>query len=329
MKVFITGATGFIGSHLALKLARRGYTVHALCRSLEKAARLAHKNIVVFKGDILDRESLEKAIKSTQQGYHLAALARAWAKDPQEFFRVNVSGTVNVLDAALKNGVKRVVLTSTAGVLGPSSSEPLDETSLNTRDFFNEYERAKYLMEQRAREYLSRGLGVVVVSPPRVYGPGVLSQSNSVTRMVRAYLRGKWRIIPGSGRKLGNYAYVDDVVEGHLLAMEKGRPGEKYNLGGVDVSYSEFFRTLARVSGKRQVMVKVPVFLMVWASWLMERWAELSGQLPLITPCWVKKYFLYDWQVSSKKAAQELGYTITPLEVGLKKTIAWLRERER
>ena len=323
MKIFITGATGFIGANLSLKLAESGQTVHALFRSEPKASVLKHSHIRIFKGDILDKDSLMKGMDSCDRVYHLGAFAQAWCKDPDTYYEVNVVGTKNVLDAAIRSGVKRIVVTSTAGVVGPSQGIPVDECSVRTIDFCSAYESSKSIMEKLVTDYADKGVHVVLVNPTRVYGPGLLSQSNSLTKIISQYVDGKWRILPGDGRKIGNYAYIDDIVSGHLLAMEKGRPGERYILGGINASYSEFFRTLAEVSGKNFKLVRIPLFAMVGLSSLFLLWAKVFGRPPLITPAWVKRYLL-DWTVSSQKAEEELGYSIISLELGLRKTLDWM-----
>ena len=328
MKIFITGTTGFIGTNLALKLAKTGHIVHALFRSSQKAARIGHKNIKPFQGDITDRESLVRAMKSCEQVYHLGAFARAWTKDPETYFRVNVGGTRNVIETALSLGIKKMVITSTAGVLGPSNGKPLDEDSIRHSDFLNEYESSKFIMENLIHRYLKSGIQIVIVNPSRVYGPGLLTAPNAATKIIKAYLEGKWRFVPGDGRRVGNYAFIDDVVDGHILAMEKGKSGEKFNLGGINASYSEFFSLLAEVSGKKRRLIKAPVPLLVYASGLLSAATRAFGGSPPITPKWVKKY-LFDWAVSSEKARRQLGYPITPLKEGMGKTIEWLREEKR
>jgi nucleoside-diphosphate-sugar epimerase len=327
MRIFITGTTGFIGINLALKLAEAGFIVHALYRSSQKVSRIKHKNIKLFKGDIVDRDSLLHAMKSCQQVYHLGAFAKVWTKYPETYFKVNVEGTKNVIETALRLGIKKIVITSTAGVLGPSNGKPQDEDSIRYSDFLNEYESSKFIMENLINRYLKKGIQIVIVNPARVYGPGSLSAPNAATKIIKAYLEGKWRIIPGDGRKIGNYAFIDDVVNGHILAMEKGQSGEKFNLGWINASYSDFFSLLAEVSGKKRRLVKAPIPLMVHASGLLTILTRLSGGSPPITPKWVKKY-LHDWAVSSEKAQKELGYSITPLKEGLEKTIEWLKQGE-
>ena len=333
MNIFITGATGYIGANLALRLADSGDNVHMLCRltadrqvSKSKASLLNHGNIRVFEGDVLDRESIENAMQSCEYVYHLAAYARVWAENPQTYFDVNVQGTKNILDAAIKSGIKKVVVTSTAGVLGPSNGTPVNEESIRTVDFFNEYERSKYIAEEEIHHYIRKGLDIVIVNPSRVYGPGLMSESNSVSKLIDRYLKGKWHLIPGNGETIGNYVFIDDVVNGHLLAMSKGLTGEKYILGGDNVSYNEFFGTLIKVSQKKYKLYKTPLSLMLAFAKVQELLANSFNRPPLITPKWVKRY-LYNWVLSSQKAGRELGYEITPFEEGMEKTIKWLNVR--
>ncbi|MGD2245124.1 MAG: NAD-dependent epimerase/dehydratase family protein [Candidatus Aminicenantes bacterium] len=325
MRIFVTGATGFIGSRLALRLAEEGHTVHALFRSPQKAVLIQHKNIQAFKGDVLDKLSLKRAMISCEQCYHLGAFTRVWDKDPDIYHRVNVLGTMNVVEMAFGSGIHKVVVTSTAGVLGPSDGEPVDERTERVSPFFSRYESSKYEMEKRVREYVQRGHAVVVVNPTRVYGPGLLSETNSLTKIIKAYFQGRWHIIPGKGDTIGNYAFVDDVVNGHILAMAKGKPGERYILGGVNKSYNDFFDLLSKVCEKKFWMIRFPVPLMLGAAGLRFAVARLFRRPPLIPPQWVKRY-LQDWAVSSGKAERELGYKITPMEKGLRITLNWLRK---
>lgn len=326
MKILITGATGYIGSGLAKELASRGYTIHALIRSPEKAGLIRHENVHIFQGTILQPDKIDKAIAGCRQVYHLAAYAKPWAKDARTFFNINTQGTDNILQSAYDHHVEKVVFTSTAGTFSPSLEKPVDENTLRLIDFFNDYETSKFIAEDRCQKYVRKGLNVVIVNPPRLYGPGLLSKSNAVTLMIKRYLEGRWRIIPDSGEKVGNYVFIDDVIKGHILAMKKGRSGEKYLLGGENISYSGFFDTLAKVSGKKHKMINLPSPVMMAAAGLFLFWTRISGRPPLITPEWVKKY-LYNWALSSQKAVEELGYQITPLESGMQKTVEWIRKQ--
>lgn len=324
-RIFVSGATGFIGSNLVLHLANLGHTVHALYRSFQKTEILKHENVRLFKGDVCDKSSLEAAMATCEEVYHLGAFARLWDKDPTLCQRVNVEGTSNVLDASVKCGIKKIVVTSTAGVLGPSDSIPIDEKCERTSKFFNSYELSKFEMEKKVLEYVAKGLLVVIVNPTRVFGPGILSEANSATKIINAYIHGKWHFIPGKGNSIGNYVFIDDVVKGHILAMEKGLPGERYILGGTNLNFLDFFSVIAAVSGKRYWMIRLPAQMLIFISSLVFFISRLFGKPPRLAPQWIKRYLL-DWAVSSKKAECNLGYKITPIEEGLEKTVQWLRK---
>lgn len=326
MNIFITGATGYVGNNLAKRLAGEGNIIHALCRSRNKQSLLAHGNIKIFEGDITDAASVEAAMKDCQQIYHLAAYARVWAKDNSTFYKLNVEGTKNVLDAAVKQGVKNIVFTSTGGVLGPSNGKPVKEDDARFGNVFNEYEETKTQAEELCKQYCNKyNVRIVIVNPPRIYGPGIESESNAVTKLMKLYMKGKWRIMPGDGKRTGSYVHVDDVVNGHILAMEKGRSGERYILSGVNASYNEFFETLARITGKKVTLYQFPVPLMMIAGYGIMGYSTLTGKPPLLTPKWIKKY-LYDWSLSCEKAQRELGYTYRSLEEGLKQTVEWIKQ---
>jgi len=290
---------------------------------------LQHKNIQIFEGDITDLASIETAMAGCSQVYHLAAYARVWAKDTTAFERINVVGTKNVLDAAKKCGVEKIVFTSTAGVLGPSHGAPVKESDERRDNVTNEYEQTKTMAEQLCREYCNKyNMHIVIVNPPRIYGPGIETESNAVTKLVRLYMSNKWKIMPGDGKRTGSYVYIDDVVNGHILAMQKGRSNERYILSGVNASYIEFFNTLANVSGKKVKLYSLPVWAMMTAGYGMTAFTKLTGKAPLLTIKWIKKYF-YDWSLSCEKAQRELGYTYIPLDEGLKKTIAWMKSNKK
>lgn len=325
MTIFITGATGYIGIKLTLKLAEEGNIVHALYRSENKTKAIEHQNVKLFKGDITDPVSIAKAIKGCEEVYHAAAYAKVWAKDPDIFHKINVQGTINVLNAAKKEQVKKIVVTSTAGVFGPSFNSITDENAVRKIDYFSEYERTKAEAEKIIIEYAKNGLNVVMINPPRVYGPGLLSDSNGMTKMIKLYVEGKFRFIPGNGKSVGNYVFVDDVVEGHILAMKKGRAGERYLIGGENASYNVFFKKLAKVSGKKYFMFKLPLSGLLFIAYIMILFSKLFNKQPLIAPNWVRKY-LYNWEITCEKAIKELGYQFTSLEEGFKKTIDWLEK---
>jgi len=237
---------------------------------------------------------------------------------------INIDGTVNVFEAALESGVRKVVFTSTGGTLSYShDGMPVDEETNKNPELHTLYEKTKAEAEKIAVDYTAKGLDVVIVNPTRVYGPGRLSESNSVTRIIKLYMSGLWRINPGDGTSIGNYVYVDDVAEGHILAARHGRGGERYILGGENHSFNCLFDTIGAAAGKKRILVRLPAGLMKAIVKMITFFSGLFRVSPPITRDFLDKY-LRDWIMSSDKAVRELGYRITPLSEGVKKTIEWL-----
>ncbi|HNX82901.1 MAG: SDR family oxidoreductase [Bacteroidales bacterium] len=326
MNCLLTGSNGFIGRRLVEELSAGGNKVKCLVRSPEKFRELSSlPGVTPIVGDLDAVDVLEEASACCDTVFHLAAYAKPWSKDRSLPYRINVAGTENVLRAARKAGVRRFVFTSSAAVIGPSpGTEPIDESFLRTVPWFNEYEETKAAAEELVRSYNRDGMECVIVNPTRVYGPGPINESNSVTKMISLYARGRWRIIPGDGKCVGNYVMVDDVVRGHILAAQKGRPGEQYILGGENLTFDTFFDTLATLTGRRLWLVKMPVSLMSAAAGVMEWQASFTGIPPLITPSWIKKY-LNHWSLSSRKATEDMGYQPRPFAEGAKITMEWLQ----
>lgn len=324
MKIAVTGAAGFIGGQLVQRLASDGHQVRALVRSASQINQSA-VNIEYILGDLLDEASLLRLVEGCEVVFHMAAYARMWSKDELNFYRINVIGTEKLVQAAKYKSVRKFILTSTAGRFGPSESGPVTEETKRTYSYMNPYEVTKEMAEQIALEARSDSFEVVVLNPSRVYGPGNLSVSNGVTRMVKLYLKGRFRLIPGNGTYRGNYAFIDDVVEGHLLAMNKGKSGEIYLLGGVNSSLNDFFCQLAEVSCCRRRLLRLPFPIAYWLAAFFDFRTKLTGKEPFITRSWLKR-FTINWEVSSAKAVEQLGYRITSLDTGLKKTITALQE---
>ncbi|MDB5003431.1 MAG: NAD-dependent epimerase/dehydratase family protein [Mucilaginibacter sp.] len=324
MKVLVTGATGFIGRRLTLELATAGYDVKALCRSTDHPYLIKHRNIEPVLGNILYKQSLARAMDGCAQVYHTAAMAKMWCRNPDEYHETNVTGTRNVLETAGKTGVERMVYTSTCGVWGPTIKHPMTEHDPRITGFPIAYERTKYLAELEVQNFVKQGMQVVTVNPSRVYGEGPVTDSNTVGKMVSGYLKGKWRIIPGNGRQIANYAFLNDVVAGHIAAMNKGITGERYILGGHDISFNDFFTTLQDVSGKQLGMIKVPLNIIELYSrmeWLKTR---LTGLSPVFLPEFAER-LKYDQKYCSNKAETHLNYNITPFAEGLRKTVEYIR----
>ena len=329
MYCFLTGANGFIGIRLAECLSSEGHNVRCLVRSPGKFSALSHlPGVTAVTGDLSNSTALEEGVRGCDTVFHMAAYAKPWSKDKNLPYRVNVTGTENLLRASLRGGVKRFVFTSSAAVIGPSPGvDPINEEFPRSVPFFNEYEETKAQAENLVRDYCRDGMETVIVNPSRVYGPGPENESNSMTKMIKLYSRGRWRIIPGDGKCTGNYVLVDDVVKGHILAALRGRPGQRYALGGENLTFLQFFESLAEVTEKRRRLVRFPVWLMISVARVMERQASITDIPPLITAAWVKKY-LNHWSLSSQKAMTDIGYEYTPFREGARITLEWLKKRE-
>lgn len=326
MKILVTGASGYIGNKLANRLADHGHEVHALIRSDVGEKWLKHPNIKVFKGDILDKESLLLAMKGCEQVYHAAAKVGAWAKDASVFYKVNVDGTRNVLDAASISGVQKTVITSSSGVLGPARNKPVEENDTRFIDFTIDYDRSKKLSEDVALEYARDGMNVVTVAPSKVYGPGNISHSLTANAIIRTFLKKKIALIP-QGTYSVCFAYIDDVVTGHMLAMKKGVSGENYILGGTNISYYDFFNRIRTLSSGKGNIIKVSKGVIKTWALLQELNHKLWGSPVRFTVRSVDHLFS-NYIFSSQKAISDLGYIITPLDEALQTTIHFLNNQE-
>jgi len=326
MITLVTGATGYLGTALVLTLADQGKKVRALIRSESRCGTMRnHPNIEFMKGDLTDAKSLSEAIKGCDEIYHLAAFAGIWTKDPNKYHSVNVEGTEKLLSAAIQERVKKIIITSTAGVMGPcmDNSNPVTEHTTLHPLLFSHYDRSKHETEKAAFRFLEMGIDVVIVNPSRIYGPGLKGVSNSVSKLIDLFKQGKWRFIPGNGSSQGNYVYIDDVVSGHILAMQKGIPGERYILGGENMSYNDFFSLLNKITKRHQKLFKVPKLVLLLWSYFEVLMANVFGKNPMVVPAFVHK-LSHNWKLSSEKAIRELGYRPIDLETGLKKTLAWI-----
>ncbi len=324
MKIMVTGATGFIGRQLCLSLAQQGHTVHALCRNVHHPLLIQHENIVPFKGNILDRQTLHQAMDGCSQVYHTAALAKMWSRNKHDFYRINVTGTVNVMNTAKQHHIAKVVHTSSCGVLGPTIKHPMTEKDPRIVGFPIHYERTKYLADNEVLKFVENGLPVVIVMPSRVYGDGPVTDSNTVGKMVSGYLKGTWRFIPGDGSQVANYVYLQDVVNGHIAAMESGVSGERYILGGEDISFNRFFEVVSSVSHTHHRLFHLPVRIIKAFSYFEAVKTKLTGLPPFFLPEFADRLTMSQ-KYSSEKAIGQLGYTITPFEEGIRRTIDYLK----
>ena len=313
----VTGGTGFIGSHLVDQLLSCGTRVRLLARHSAPIVAAHGSRIEVKWGDIRDREAVLQALEGADVVYHLAGYAKAWARDEWEYQSINADGTANVCHAARRCGVRRMVHMSTALLALPA------ESSLTVDFSRTAYQRSKARAEAIAFDYVGSGGGAVIVRPSRTYGPGLLSQSNSVTRLIDLYSRGRFRTRIQDGNARANYVYVRDVVDGLIAAAHRGVDGSAYVLGGANRTMPEFLSDIAAVTGRRHAVGSIPPILVKVVALGNEAAAHL-GVEPLITREWAD-LLRVDWPVSSEPACREIGYAPRPVVEGLRRTLTWLR----
>ena len=323
MKVLVTGATGFVGGNLARKLWEQGHEVMALVRPGSIRAAMEGTGIQSVTGDILDRDSVDRAVQGCEAVFHCAAAYTFWSPDPDAIYRTNVDGTVNVLKAALQAGVSRVVYTSTVSTIGlPDWELSTEETLADPNHLAGHYKKSKYQAELAALDMVSQGLPVIVVNPTTPVGPWDVKPTPT-GRMVLDFLLGRIPAYVDTGMNLVD---VEDVAEGHILAMERGQPGQRYLLGNRNVSLKEVFDMLADATGLAAPKWRAPYWLVMGAGYVDElvegRLLKKEPRIPL-EGLKVSKSPMY---VSCQKAITELGQPQSSVEEALQKAINWFRD---
>ena len=320
--ILLTGATGYLGSQIAQELAARRMPFRVLVRD---ASRLpfdaAQAGCEVVTGDLCDPSTLRNALRGARTVIHTAALVKMWVRDRRDFWRVNVEGLQNLLRVAADSGVERIIYTSSFIALGPSSDVNAGEGLWHREPYSNEYEETKALALAWLRDEGFRQFPVVALFPGGIYGPGPKTEGNLVGSMIDQYLAGKFPGLLGSGEQRWSFSFNADVVAAHLAALEKGKVGEEYVLGGDNRSLNGFFQLLGDISGVRRPVRHLPFAAGKIVGAIEVARTRLLGHRPQLTPG-VVEIFKHDWVYSSAKAVRELGYRVTPLEEGLRRTLS-------
>ena len=320
MKILVTGATGFIGGNLARELWRRGDHVQALIRPGSNQLAIRDTGIIPIEGDILDRQSVDSAVRGCEAVFHVAAAYTFWSKDRTNVARTNIQGTINVLEAARRARVSRTVYTSTVGTIGLPKQGPGDEnTPLNPETLHGHYKNSKHQAEQEALNISANDMPVIVVNPTLPVGPWDVKPTPT-GKIILDFLRRK---VPAYLKTGMNVVDVADVVDGHILAMEKGRPGERYILGNQNMSLKDLFDMISKLTGFSAPRIRLPYWLVV-ALGYADQFAEgtLLGKEPTIPLEGVlaSKVPAY---VNCDKAVRELGQPQRSIEDALKQSINW------
>lgn len=324
MKTLITGATGFVGSAVLRKLVSAGHEVRALVRAGSDRRNLSGFPVATVEGDLRDRQSLKPAVQGCSVVFHVAADYRLWAANPGDLYEANVSGTRNIITAAAEAGAEKVVYTSSVAVLGLSrDGNPADENApVSLSDMIGHYKRSKFLAEAEARTLMKDlGIPIVIVNPSTPVGPGDVKPTPT-GRIIVDLARGRMPAYVDTGL---NFVHVDDVADGHLLALERGRAGERYILGGSNMSLKDALAEIALQAGCRPPRIRLPHTLVLALAALAEGWSLATRGEPRISLTGArlsckKMYF------SSEKARRELGYKTRPATEGFRDAVTWFRQ---
>ena len=312
----VTGASGFVGWHVARLLIERGHQVRALVRASSTIPDLDVERVI---GDLRDPASLASAASGCGLVFHVAADYRLWSKNPHELYQSNVDGTRNILSAARAAGVERVVYTSTVGCIGIPSGGIGDENQpVSLHDMAGDYKRSKFLAEQVALEFARGGFPVVIVNPTAPMGDHDFKPTPT-GQIVLDFLKGAMPAYIDTGLNVVN---VHDVALGHLLACEKGKVGERYILGSENLTLSQILQELARITGRKAPTVKLPYSVAWTAGIVTTAWAHLTGVAPRVPLEAVRMAKKKMW-VSHEKAERELGYSPCPATSALADAAKW------
>ena len=321
MKTLITGANGFIGSAVMRCLLEAGHDIRVMVRPGSERRNLEGLSVEIIEGDLQDKASLEQAVGGCNALFHLAADYRLWIPDPDTMYQINVTGTRDLMLASAQAGVEKIVYTSSVAVLGLNSDRTPanEETPMTIEDMIGHYKRSKYLAEKEVTKLVDENqLPAVIVNPSTPLGPRDIKPTPTGSIVVDT-LNNRMPAYVDTGL---NIAHVDDVAEGHLLAFEKGKIGDRYILGGENLSLQTILGIICDLSDKTPPMIKLSHNLILPIAWCMERWADISKKEPRATVDEIRmsrKHMYF----SSEKATKELGYQFRPAKEAINDAIEW------
>ena len=320
MTSFVTGGTGFIGANVIRALLAEGERVRALVQPGSNRANLEGLDLEIIEGDLSSVDTLARGMEGCHRVYHVAALYTFWPSDRDALHRANVEGTRHVLEACRRQGVERIVYTSSVAALAvPIDTTPVTEqTPIDPERIIGAYKRSKYDAEQVALEAAAAGMPVVIVNPSYPVGPYDIKPTPS-GRMIVDFLNGRMPAFVDTGM---NIVDVEAVAQGHLLAAKKGRVGERYILGGENLRMGEVLALLSEITGRPAPRLRLPHRPLLALSYLNAGWARLTGKTPRMTPDTIRMSahpMFYD----SSKAVRDLGFSLEPAHGSLEKAVRW------
>src|SRR6202167_5237379 len=325
MTTLVTGATGFVGSHVARQLVSSGENVRVLVRPTSNFKLLEDLRVERAEGDLQDAGSIERAMRGVRRVFHVAADYRLWTQHPEELYESNVEGTRRLIAAAERAGVERIVYTSTVATMAMpqhGAALPNEATAARLEEMIGHYKRSKFLAEQVALDAAKAGAPVVIVNPTAPVGPGDWKPTPT-GRIILDFLLGKMPAYVDTGL---NVVAVEDVAAGHLLAAEKGRIGERYILGARNMTLKEILDALSAITGRPSPRMRLPHAIALVAGYADEFYSRLAGREPQI-PVEGVKMSRHKMFVESDKAQRELGYKPGKVEAALERAVRWYEEQ--
>lgn len=315
----VTGASGFLGWHVAKQLMEKGERVRALVRPTSRTSGL--DGVELVRGDLRDRASLDAAAAGCKAVYHVAADYRLWSRRPRDLYDSNVQGARNMLDAAWNAGVEQFVYTSTVGCIGiPQGGVGDEATPVTLDDMAGHYKRSKFLAEREALDDAARGKPVWIVNPTAPVGDHDV-RPTPTGKVILDFIKGDMPAYIDTGLNLID---ARDTARGHLLAAERGQPGERYILGGENLTLAQIFERLSPIVGRPAPRVKIPYTLALAAAMASTAWANVTGREPRAPLEGVRMARKKMW-VSTEKAQRELGFTAEPVDGALRRAVEWFR----
>lgn len=320
MTTLVTGASGFLGSHVARLLVQRGERARLLLRPTSPTKLLEGLPVERVTGDLRDATSLEKALAGVNTVYHVAADYRLWARNPREIYESNVQGTRNLLQSAGRAGIEKFVYTSTVGTIAVprEGGLPDENTAASIEEMIGEYKRSKWLAEQEARQAATAGMPVVIVNPATPVGPGD-AKPTPTGKIIVDFLNGRMPAYVDTGL---NFVPVEDAAAGHLLAAERGRLGERYILGGENLTLKQALQILSQISGRPAPRMCVPHVLALAAGYADAALSRLVGRAPHI-PLEGVRMARHSMFVNAEKARAELGFSAGPIAAAFERAVRW------
>lgn len=319
--ILVTGGTGFVGAHLVQQLLKENHRVRVLTRSTSDRSLLKQQPVEWALGDLQDEDSLDRAAEGCHTVYHCAADYRLWAKDPSILYKINVDGSIKIFEACRKQGVQRIVYTSSVAALAvpPAGQSSCEQSRTKLEKVVGHYKRSKFLAQEAALEEAKRGLPIVIVNPSTPVGPGDLKPT-ATGKIILDFLKGKMPAFVDTGL---NLVAVEDVARGHILAEKLGKVGELYILGNVNMSLQEILETLAHITGLPAPRFKIP-YAIAWLAGAIDTFIEgkLLKQNPSI-PLEGVKMARKKMYFQAERAKQELGFQPGSVPEALERAVRW------